>query len=103
MVYYNIPWNQEHYLQSLDRNHRIGQQRKVTVYRLIANHTIDEAKVTALEQKTDINTLITHKLPCIGCKDYTTRCAKYNIELYDELCKYDRTFDRTTAKLEIVK
>lgn len=35
MVYFSLPWNMEHYAQSLDRNHRIGQYKNVTVYRLL--------------------------------------------------------------------
>lgn len=33
-----------------DRAHRIGQERPVTVYRLVARHTI-EAKILALHEK----------------------------------------------------
>jgi SNF2 family DNA or RNA helicase len=36
MVYFSLPWNLEHYAQSLDRNHRLGQKSNVTVYRLLA-------------------------------------------------------------------
>lgn len=36
MVYFSLPWNLEHYAQSLDRNHRLGQSNNVTVYRLLA-------------------------------------------------------------------
>jgi SNF2 family DNA or RNA helicase len=35
MVYFSLPWNLEHYLQSLDRNHRLGQSKNVTVYRML--------------------------------------------------------------------
>lgn len=35
MAYFSLPWNMEHYLQSLDRNHRLGQGKNVTVYRLM--------------------------------------------------------------------
>lgn len=36
MVYFSLPWNMEHYAQSLDRNHRLGQGKNVTVYRFLA-------------------------------------------------------------------
>lgn len=35
-VYFSLPWNYEHYAQSIDRNHRVGQANNVTVYRLLA-------------------------------------------------------------------
>ena len=42
-------WNPAVEDQASDRAHRIGQQRPVTVYRLIARHTIEE-KIVALHQ-----------------------------------------------------
>ena len=98
-IYYNLPWHLEHYLQSLDRNYRIGQERKVTVYRLIAQNTIDEIKAVALDQKIDFDTLVTSNLPCVQCDDFVTRCAKAQVELYSDYCKYDRSMQKTTAKI----
>lgn len=43
-------WNPAAEAQAVDRAHRIGQQRSVMVYRLIANGTIEE-KVMALQQR----------------------------------------------------
>ena len=43
-------WNPAAEAQAIDRTHRIGQTRPVTVYRLIAADTI-EAKVIALQQR----------------------------------------------------
>jgi SNF2 family DNA or RNA helicase len=94
-IYYNLPWSLDHYLQSLDRNYRIGQKRKVTVYRLVARHTLDEAKVKAVDLKMDFSKLVTTTNPlCATCPDFYKRCQKYNIKLYDPDCKYDRTMLR---------
>jgi len=43
-------WNPAAEAQAVDRAHRIGQERSVMVYRLIANGTIEE-KVMALQQR----------------------------------------------------
>jgi superfamily II DNA or RNA helicase len=43
-------WNPAVEAQAIDRSHRIGQTRKVIVYRLVTEHTIEE-KVVALQQK----------------------------------------------------
>jgi SNF2 family DNA or RNA helicase len=102
VVYYSLPWSLEHYLQSLDRNYRIGQSRNVTVYRLIGHHTIDEAKIAALDQKIDFSNLITNRTPCVTCKEFAKRCAPNNIDLYDEACIYDRTMDRNKADIKVI-
>jgi SNF2 family DNA or RNA helicase len=43
-------WNPAVEAQAIDRSHRMGQRRKVTAYRLIAEDTI-EAKVRALQEQ----------------------------------------------------
>lgn len=46
-----MSWRYDHYAQSQDRNHRIGQTEPVNYIRLIAADTIDEAIARALERK----------------------------------------------------
>lgn len=101
-VYYSLPWSLEHYLQSIDRNYRIGQERKVTVYRLIALHTLDQTKAAALDQKKDFSDLVTKSATCATCPHYAQRCAKNNIELFDPECVHDRTMLRHTAKVSLI-
>jgi hypothetical protein len=91
----------DHYLQSLDRNYRIGQDRKVIVYRLIARNTLDEAKVVALKQKLDFSNLVTMRSMCMLCPEIN-RCLKYKIELYDDDCIYDRAMLRDTAQVRLI-
>lgn len=50
-IYETLSWRYDHYAQSQDRNHRIGQTQQVTYLRLIAADTIEEAIVRALERK----------------------------------------------------
>jgi SNF2 family DNA or RNA helicase len=66
VVYYSIPWSLEHYDQSLARNYRIGQNRRVTVYRFIAIGSLDEAKAKAIDQKVDIDRLFTASVETTG-------------------------------------
>jgi SNF2 family DNA or RNA helicase len=53
-IYESLSWRYDHYAQSQDRNHRIGQDAPVTYMRLIATDTIDEAIVRALERKSGL-------------------------------------------------
>lgn len=66
VVYYSIPWSLEHYDQSLARNYRIGQTRRVLVYRLSAIGSLDEAKAKAIDQKVDIDRLFTASVETTG-------------------------------------
>jgi SNF2 family DNA or RNA helicase len=50
-VYETLSWRYDHYAQSQDRIHRIGQDRPVTYLRLIAADTIEEVIAKALERK----------------------------------------------------
>ena len=50
-IYESLSWRYDHYAQSQDRNHRIGQTEPVTYIRLLAADTIEEAIVFALERK----------------------------------------------------
>lgn len=99
VIYYNLPWSLQHYLQSLDRNYRIGQDKKVTVYRLIARHTLDDAKAAALDQKIDFNKLVLSSDVCATCPEFKKRCSKFNIRLYDETCIYNRELERKVVKV----
>jgi len=101
-IYYNLPWSLEHYLQSMDRNYRIGQDKKVTVYRLIARYTLDEAKAVALDQKMDFNTLVTSRSVCASCPEFSRRCAVKGIKLYANDCIYERTMMRSTASVRTI-
>lgn len=50
-IYESTSWRYDHYAQSQDRNHRIGQTDNVTYMRLVAVGTIEEAIGAALERK----------------------------------------------------
>ena len=49
VIHYDPWWNQAVQNQATDRAHRIGQTKKVTVYKLIAKNTIEE-KIENLQQ-----------------------------------------------------
>ena len=51
VVYYSNSYNAEHRVQSEDRAHRIGQDQKVTYIDFVAEKTIDEKILKALDTK----------------------------------------------------
>lgn len=51
LVYFDIPWSLELYLQFIGRLARQGQKHRVTVFLLVCKGTLDEAVVEALSAK----------------------------------------------------
>ena len=54
VIHYDPWWNQAVQNQATDRAHRIGQTKKVTVYKLIAKDTIEERIMRMQESKRDL-------------------------------------------------
>lgn len=101
MVYSSLDWSLGNYLQSIDRNYRAGQTRKVTVYRLLGENTVDQYKSAALDQKRDISATLTNKLACTTCEK-RFECLKNKVELFDPGCIYQRNAKRTVAKAGVI-
>lgn len=53
-VFYSLDFNYANYAQALARIHRIGQAHPVTYIHLLAEHTVDEQVLDALERKEDL-------------------------------------------------
>jgi SNF2 family DNA or RNA helicase len=81
-VYESLSWRYDHYAQSQDRNHRIGQTEPVTYLRLLAVDTIEQAIVSALERK---SALARSLLGDEGAGDAISQLTK------DEMCELLKT------------
>lgn len=55
VVFYDHDWNPSNDAQAMDRAHRLGQTRQVTVYRLVTKGTIDERIVQLARVKKDVS------------------------------------------------
>ena len=101
MIYYSLPWSHEHYNQSRARNYRIGQKKRVTVYRLLANGSTDFFKAAALDQKIDIEDMLTNA-------DYVPWCPRHGagrpVEENAQLeCRCDGSIDRIVASIQPIQ
>ncbi|KAF8481151.1 SNF2 family DNA-dependent ATPase [Russula ochroleuca] len=65
VVFYDHDWNPSNDAQAMDRAHRLGQTRQVTVYRLITRGTIDERIVQLARVKKDVQDIV------VGNKTFT--------------------------------
>ena len=100
-VYYSPPFNRVHYRQSLDRNHRPGQNRKITVYRLIGKDTVESAVLRVLERKEDFARMLTAKVDCSCCVE-AVRCKEGNIQPFKPGCIFEPEFIKSFVKVEAV-
>lgn len=58
VVFYDSDWNPTMDAQAMDRAHRLGQERPVSVYRLVSRGTIEERIRMRARQKDRINDLV---------------------------------------------
>ena len=59
-IYYTLGYGLDAYLQSRDRNYRIGQSHSTFIYRLTCPKSITDIIAAALEQKQDIAKTFTY-------------------------------------------
>ena len=83
-IYESLSWRYDHYAQSQDRNHRIGQNNPVTYMRLLAADTIEEAIVYALERKSALARSL------LGDEQYSEAIAQLTKEEMCELLTMNR-------------
>ncbi|ORY27879.1 SNF2 family N-terminal domain-domain-containing protein [Naematelia encephala] len=58
VIFYDHDWNPSNDAQAMDRAHRVGQTKQVTVYRLIARGTIEERIVKLARAKKDVQDVV---------------------------------------------
>ncbi|SPO20449.1 related to INO80 - ATPase with chromatin remodeling and helicase activity [Ustilago trichophora] len=65
VIFYDHDWNPSNDSQAMDRAHRLGQTKQVTVYRLITKGTIDERIVRLARNKKEVQDIV------VGTKAYS--------------------------------
>jgi len=54
VIFYDSDWNPTVDAQAMDRAHRLGQTKQVTVYRLICKGTIEERILERAREKSEV-------------------------------------------------
>lgn len=59
VIFYDSDWNPTVDQQAMDRAHRLGQTKQVTVYRLICKGTIEERILQRAREKSEVSSFTT--------------------------------------------
>lgn len=86
-IYFGMTYRLDHYLQSMDRNYRIGQTQPTFVYRLLVPRSILDFVAQALSAKVDIASTLTTRINCAVCAE-STRCMEKGVEPFRPGCLY---------------
>lgn len=92
-IYYGVNYDLGSYLQSLDRNYRIGQDKPVTVYRLTRHGSVLDFLYQSLEKKEEVATTLADKLACITCPQMIS-CMSQGVQIYQKGCKFKARIER---------
>jgi len=90
MVYSEVDWRLDFWLQSLDRNYGIRAKgfKKLLVQTVAARGSLTESTLNLLKEKRDVAELLARKPSCVGCEQVST-CLAQGTEPFEEGCKYD--------------
>ncbi|CAM9745440.1 unnamed protein product [Chrysoparadoxa australica] len=58
VILYDSDWNPQADLQAMDRAHRIGQKKPVSVFRLVTENTVEEKVVERAQQKLKLDAMV---------------------------------------------
>lgn len=97
MIYFGLPFSLITYDQDKDRNYRIGQTRKVTVYRMLGEGTPEPAIARLLDVKVDVDDTLTKRIDCLMC-ERNPNCISAGIHPFDVGCVYKISIDRPVTR-----
>lgn len=97
MIFYSVPYSLTTYTQAVDRNYRIGQTKNTTVYRLLGRGTPEPAIARLLDNKVDVDNVLTKKIDCLVCPE-NPRCFAQGVEPFDPTCIYPRKIARPAIR-----
>lgn len=96
-VYFGLNYSLDSYLQSMDRNYRIGQEVPVFVYRLVAEGSILDYVAKALQRNIDVANLLTSRIDCLLCSHHN-ECLENGVEPFTKKCIHESRVSRVTTR-----
>jgi len=97
MIFFSLPFSLITYEQAKNRNHRIGQTKKVTVYRMLGIGTPEPAIARLLDVKVDVDTSLTKRIDCLQCPG-NPACIPEGTVPFDPGCIHKRSLERPVTR-----
>lgn len=97
MIYFGLTFKLDDYLQSMERNYRIGQTAPTFVYRMLAKHSVMEFVVQALEAKLNLAEALTARIDCMLCNK-SHECLPAGRKPFEDGCIYPSRMNRKVIR-----
>ena len=87
MVYAELSWSLDHWLQSLDRNYGIRAKgfKMLLVQAVVIRGSVSHSIMNLLQKKIDVSTLMSKSIECVTCTE-ALKCLSAGIEPFDPGC-----------------
>ncbi len=89
VIIFDSDWNPQVDLQAQDRAHRIGQTKKVVVYRFVTAGSIESKILSKQGSKRKLEKLVMHKNQFKGDQDYYESSVHLSAEELKDIMQYD--------------
>ncbi len=101
MVYAELSFSLDHWLQSLDRNYGLRAKgfSNLLVQVVVIKDSIAHSTVNLLSNKIDVSNLLSTRPNCVTC-DNVLNCMANNIKPFDTQCILPRNSNKTTIPLK---
>lgn len=83
VIFLDSWWNNSKMSQAMDRTHRIGQLKKVNIYKLQVDHTIEQQIEKLVDKKQKISNLVTKKWEIKDKENYDMNWMNDTIQLIE--------------------
>lgn len=103
MVYAELSWSLDHWLQSLDRNYGIRAKGlgKLLVQSVVLRNSISHSSMKLLQSKIDVSSLMSKSVECVGCPK-VLECLSTGVNPFDLGCILTPTSTKTTLSISLI-
>lgn len=103
MVYCELSWGLDHWLQSLDRNYGIRAKgfKSLLVQVVVIKNSLSHSVMNLLEAKIDASSMMSKAVDCINCSR-AVHCAVNKIDPFDASCILDAETGKSRIPIKMI-